>query len=156
MNPRSDSPVIIEDEPAKSPATAATPIIVQEAGDAAVVNEDADAGFELPQRAKRNDDGTITLALYKTIPVIIRNSRNGERTESYDSLTFGRLNGEAITAITNTAEASRPIVMLAKSAMISEQLMAALWKKMDGTDITAAVEIVASFFESGPKTRRPK
>lgn len=120
---------------------------------APVVDEDADLGEALPKRAVANPDGTITLPLRHPVTLRVRSSQGGERTEEYKALTFNRLVGADLRAITSAAPASQPVVLLARSARIREAVMNVLFDKMDGADIADATGVVTHFFDGGQKKR---
>ena len=151
MSQRSNSnapAIVIGDEDDLAPV-GGTVILDEDLG--AAVDEDADLGGELPKRATRNDDGSITLTLRKPLPVLIRSAKNGERTETYSELTFHDLVGADIRAITAASEASRPIVMLAKAARLREALMNSLFDRMPAAHISYAQTFVSSSFGAVPK-----
>jgi len=156
MNPRNESPVIIEDEPAKSPATApTTTVIVEEepGAGAGVVDEDAALGGELPAKAIRNPNGTITLPLRKPVTLTIRNARGGERTETYEQLILRDLNGADFRAIQAASPAAQGVVTLARATGIREAVMNALYDRMAAADIVDAVACAYSFLGDGAKAK---
>lgn len=143
--------VEIDDEPA---AGAAGVVVDDEGGAAAIVDEDEDGVVKLPARATRNADGSITLRMRDPKTIQVRSATKGVRSEEYKSLTFHRLAGADLRAITSASAEAQPAVMLARSARIREPIMAALFDLMDGADIADAATCVDSFFGSGRKTGR--
>ena len=127
--------------------------LVDEAPEA-FVDEDGGLGPALPERARRNADGSVTLPLLYPVTLRIRSSTGGERSETYRELTFHRLNGGAIRAIQSASPATAGVVLLAKSAGVRDAVMNVLYDRMDGADITDAVAVVEGFFGSGAKPRK--
>ncbi|WP_029004794.1 hypothetical protein [Azorhizobium doebereinerae] len=126
--------------------------IVIEDGTGAVVDEDAELAGGLPKRATRNADGSVTLTLIE--PVSVRVKKDGiEREDSYSEMTFHRLRGADIRAITSAAKDSQPVAMLARSTRIREAVMSHLFDQMDAEDIAGASKIVEGFFGNGPTTQ---
>lgn len=155
MTPRNESTIIIDDEPAKSPATAPTTVIVEEepGAGAVVVDEDAALGGELPARAIRNPNGTITLPLRKPVTLTIRNSRGGERAETYEELILRDLTGADFRAIQAASPAAQGVVTLARATGIREAVMNALYDRMTGADIVDAAACAMSFLPDGAKAK---
>lgn len=147
-----DTVVDVDDTPAGgTPAAAAT--VDEDAADL-VVDEDADLEGGLPSRAIENGDGTITLPLREPVEIQVRSARSGTRMENFDALTFHRLTGADLNAITAASKETQPIVLLARSARVREPIMKAVWTRMDAADISDALRTVDHFFGSGPRTGR--
>ncbi len=142
---------IDEDDRAKPLASQ----ILDEDGSAeTVVDEDGDLVGGIPRRATRNDDGSITLPLRHPVTISIRSAQRGIRQERFAELTFHRLTGADLNAVSAASKESQQSVILARSARMREAIMAGLYEKMDGADILDAGLIVESFFGSGRKTGR--
>ncbi|MFG1466824.1 hypothetical protein V5F77_28885 [Xanthobacter sp. DSM 24535] len=146
-----DNDLIIDLDEAKTAAGGASDTL--DLDPATVVDEDADLGEALPKRAVQNGDGTITLPLRHPVTLRVRSTQGGERTEEHKALTFHRLLGADLRAITSAATASQPVVLLARSARIREAIMNVVYDKMDGADIADATAVVAHFFDDGRKKR---
>lgn len=131
-----------------------TTVVVDEAP-GAVVNEEGGLAGDLPRRARRNEDGTVTLPLRDPVTLQIKSSAGGVRSETYAELTLHRLRGGDIRAIQSASVASQPVVLLARSAHIREAVMTALFDRMDAADIADASKVVNTFFENGPTSRNP-
>lgn len=146
--------IVIDDEttPAGAPTTTSV-VIEEETGSPAVVDEDAALGGELPAHAVRNDNGTVTLTLRKPVTLTIRNSRGGERSETYAELTFRDLNGADFRAIGAAAPAAQQVVTLARSTGIREAVMNALFDKMTGADIIDAGQCALSFLPDSARAK---
>ena len=133
--------------------SSAPAVVVDEDGTTTVVDEDAELGGGLPVRAILNRDGTVTLPLREAVPLTVRSATHGERTQTYDKLTFRRMRGADIRAVTAASDDSRPVVLMARATGISPMVMNALFDRMDGADIMDAQECVQHFFGSGKKTK---
>lgn len=154
MNTAEPTVINLDALPEQAPASAAATVVIDdESGKTVIVNED-DTLDELPERAKRNPDGSITLTLYKPIPTIVRSSHGGDVAKTYEALTFGRINGADIRAIMAASPETQGIVLMARSARISQLVMNKIWDVMDGADIAAAQDVVQLFFGTGQKTLR--
>ncbi|WP_323034525.1 phage tail assembly protein [Pararhodobacter sp.] len=127
--------------------------VIDEDGTVTVVDEDAELGGGLPVRAILNPDGTVTLPLRKPVALTVRSARHGDRTETYDKLSFRGLVGADIRAVSAASEASRLIVLMARATGIREAVMNALFDRMDGGDIMDAQECVQHFFGNGKQTK---
>ncbi|MFG1466826.1 hypothetical protein V5F77_28895 [Xanthobacter sp. DSM 24535] len=146
-----ETDLIIDLDEAKTAAGGASDIV--DLDSTPVVDEDADLGDALPKRAVMNPDGSITLPLRLPVAVRSRSQQGTERTEEFKALTFHRLVGADLRAITSAATASQPVVMLARSARIREAVMNVAFDKMDAADIADATAVVAHFFDGGQKKR---
>lgn len=138
----------------EQPRPLASAVIAEDGASDAVVVEDAELGADLPARAIRNEDGSITLPFRFPVSVTIKSAQHGTRSERYEKLTFHRLTGADLRAVDAASAASKGVVMLARSARIRESLMGGLFDRMDGADIVDATACVGSFFPNGAKTGR--
>ncbi|GLK85685.1 phage tail assembly protein [Ancylobacter defluvii] len=145
----STAPIVISDDEERSPAPASA--VVVDDHPVVVVDEDAGLGGELPTRAQRNPNGSVSLPLRRPVAILRKSSHHGDRQETIDVLTFRELNGADLRAVAATAEAHKPIVMLARSAGINEAVMGKVYDNMSAADIADASTVVASFFGDGPK-----
>lgn len=144
----------LDDQPHPADAPKTGPItVIDEDGTVTVVDEDADLGGGLPARAIMQPDGTVILPLRKPVALTVRSAQHGDRTETYDKLTFRGLVGADIRAVSAASEASRPIVLIARATGIREAVMNALFDRMSGADIMDAQECVQHFLGSGSKTK---
>lgn len=149
MSPRNETIVLDDEQAAQQPAAAH---VIDEEPGAGVIDEDAELG-ELPARAIRNPDGTITLPLRKPVTLTIRNSRGGERAEAYEKLTLRDLTGADFRAIQAASPAAQPIVTLARATGIREAVMNALYDRMAASDIVDAAACAFSFLGDGAKAK---
>lgn len=149
MPPRDDT-IVLDDEQATQPAAAA--YVTEEEPGAGVIDEDAQLG-DLPARATRNADGTITLPLRKPVTLTIRNSRGGERSQTFETLTLRDLTGADFRAIQAASPAAQPIVTLARSTGTREAVMNALYDRMAAADIVDAAACAFSFLGDGAKAK---
>lgn len=135
--------------------TSAPVAVVDEARPPAValVDERADFGDPLPEAATLNDDGSITLALRREV-TIVHKSERGERKQVLNELTFHRLTGADMRAISAVSGVHAQIVMFAKSARLRDVVMSKVFDVMDGADILDAAACVERFFGNGRKTGR--
>ncbi|WP_332117242.1 hypothetical protein [Azorhizobium caulinodans] len=139
------------DDEAPKPVTSTAPLVLDE-GSTAVVDEDGELEGALPKRATRNADGSVTLTLIQKVSLRVK--KDGlERTDEYPTLTFHRLRGADIRAVSSAKKEDQPAVLFARSARIRELVMVKLFDEMDAEDIAAGTRIVESFFGSGPTTR---
>ncbi|MQT14386.1 hypothetical protein [Segnochrobactrum spirostomi] len=134
-------------ESGSDPRSAAVVDVVVEEHDqsAAVVDEDDGVAGGLPARAKKNDDGSVTLPLRYPVSLTIRSSGGKTRVERYEELRFHRLNGAALRAITSTEGDAKIVVAMARSTRLSDAVMSAVYDRMDGADIAGAAKIVFHF-----------
>ncbi|NIX75385.1 hypothetical protein [Microvirga terricola] len=131
-------------------------LVLDERGNASldtVVDEDGDDGRSLPKNAVLNADGTVTLTLLYPRTLKVK-SAGVVRDEEYAKLTFHRLNGADMRAISSSSNESRVLVSFSKSTKIKQAVMNHLFDLMDGADIQASGEVIEYFFESGRKTGR--
>ncbi|MDD9910183.1 MAG: hypothetical protein OXR62_10875 [Ahrensia sp.] len=121
-------------------------------GDADIVDEDADVspGDELPARAVRNSDGSVTLPLL--YPITLKTKKNGKVKERhFKEFRLRRLNGADRRAI---AEAGDNISVVALSRMATLHMAVAqrLDELMDLADTNAVGQVLANFSTTGLKT----
>lgn len=109
----------------------------------AVIDESSEAQA-LPERARRNDDGTITLSLRRPVVLAVR-SASGKTTETtYDELVFHELFGADMRAVTNAKDDQRIDVLLSRALKTSQPVARALFDKLVRKDAEDAAA-VASF-----------
>jgi hypothetical protein len=127
--------------------------LASEAEDVPIIPENG-ALVDLPDRAKRQDDGSYILPLLYPVTLKYRNSAGDVmKEEVFDSMHLRRLNGADLKAV-SAAGASSSQVAIARSARVNEGKFGKLFEMMDGEDIAAAGEIVNFFLTSGRKTGR--
>ena len=129
------------------------PIGAAAALEADIVNEDIDPDDKLPDHARPNVDGSVTLPLKH--PRTIRSQKGGKITETiYAELVLHRLTGADLNAIGATSGETQNVVMVSRSTRISHAIMAALYAKLDAADAIYALQVINHFLPSGPKTRK--
>jgi hypothetical protein len=115
----------------------------------AVVDETADDAPKkavLPARAVLNDDGTVTLALVRKVPLTIR-SGGKERHEVYSELVFHELSGLDLRLIAQTGEAMQTVTTLARATRMPVVRMNILFDHLSSRDVKAASEIITFLSE---------
>lgn len=118
---------------------------------AGIVEEGADDGAgkkaKLPERAIRNEDGSITLPLLR--PVEIKFTKNGQvtRSETVESLRLRELNGADMRIVLQASSDMQPVVTLARAADMTTQKMTVLFDRLGARDIAAATAIVSFLSE---------
>lgn len=138
-----------DDDIFEAPAAVA-PVVETASGSAAIVDEEGSPDEALPERAVQNDDGSITLPLRFPCTLQIRTASTGQvRVETFDKLTFHRLVGADIRALTAAAPEAQPAVLLAKSARIKDAVAARLFDAMDASDIRDMSAVATHFFGDG-------
>lgn len=131
-------------------------LVLDDAGNQAkekIVNEDDDPAGALPAGAVLNDDGSVTYPMRHPRTLKIR-SGGQVREDRYEKLTFHRMNGADMRAVSAASKESSIVVAFSRSTRIKQVVMNALFDLMDGVDIQAAGEIIEYFFGSGRKTGR--
>jgi hypothetical protein len=125
------------------------------AADADVVTLGSEAEGEMPTRAIRNPDGSITLPLLFPTSLKFRNGAGDTiREEHFAELTFNRLNGADMRAMGATSKDAVIAVGIARSTRINEGKIKAIVDKLDATDYMAATAVLGFFTDSGVKTGR--
>jgi hypothetical protein len=148
--------------PSRDPADAQVDIVLNDdAGEATgedtpvVVLDEAAAADPLPERAVRNEDGSITLPLLYPVTLKFKKASSGDvREETLEELVMRRLTGADMRAITAASNGHMVAVGIARSARIGEAKMMALFDRMDGADANAAAQVVGFFLGSGRPTGR--
>lgn len=127
--------------------------IIEHDGKADIIDADGDPRDKLPDRARKNSNGSVTLPLLYPQTLTLR--KDGKvKEELYAELTFHRLRGEDQMAIANTSSERSAIVAFARSTRTRELVMEALFKKMDLADISDGGQVLNHFLTSGQKTGR--
>lgn len=120
---------------------------------AGIVDEDVNQLDRLPDNAVSNADGSVTLHL--RFPQELQVKKDGKiGTVAYTELTFHRLTGADQRAIAAVTEDMMTIVAFSRSTRINQARMTGLFDKMDASDISAAGQVLNSFFATGRKTGR--
>ncbi|ANM05227.1 hypothetical protein AMC78_CH03158 [Rhizobium phaseoli] len=116
-----------------------------------IIDEDAGSADRLPEGAVQNENGSVTLPL--SFPVTLRIRKGGEvRERVYRDLTFHRLNGADMRAISAAGSEHQSAVTFARSTRINQATMNALFDNMDLSDIDRAGGILVFFVSNGRKT----
>lgn len=126
------------------------PVVIEDAEDltapagSVVVDDDAATSKKvaLPERAIRNDDGTITLPLIKPVTLTIKNA-GGQREETYDALTFREMTGLNLRMIAQAPPEKQTVVALAQATGIKQHRMDPLFDNMLARDVTAAAAVIS-------------
>ena len=127
--------------------------VVADTAPADAVDEASDEIATLPRGATENADRSVTVALDIPVTLTIKNSKTGgQRQETYEELRFHRLNGAALTEISNANPSVRSRVALAVSARMSKGIMNALFDRLDAADIERCGSVIEYFLGSGRKT----
>lgn len=122
------------------------------AGDG-IIDEDGDPRDRLPDHAIPNADGSVTLPLVEDVTVTTR--KDGKiRERKYADLTFHRLNGADMRAVSATSEEMQSVMTFARSTRIPVTVMSAIYDQMDMADIADGGRILNHFFTRGRKTPR--
>ena len=128
--------VVIEDDGMIDlPATGAG-VVLEGEGDEAVAKQ-----ASLPERAIRNDDGTVTLRLIRPVTLTIRTS-SGQSDEVYDTLTFREMTGLNLRMIAQAPPAKQTVVALSQATGIKQHRMEPLFDLMLARDVTAAAAVI--------------
>jgi hypothetical protein len=118
---------------------------------AAVVIEGDESGeakqATLPERALRNDDGSITLPLLKPVTLTIRSSSGAVREEEVRELTFHELNGADLRIIAQASEQMQSIVTFARGTRMATNRMTPLFERMVARDIKAGTAVLSFLSE---------
>lgn len=127
--------------------------IIEHDGKSDIIDADGDPRDKLPDRARKNSDGSVTLPLLYPQTLTLR--KDGKvKEENYAELRFYRLRGEDQMAMANTSEDKQVVVAFARSTRTREMVMEALFKKMDLADIADGGRVLNHFLTSGPTTGR--
>lgn len=126
--------VVIEDAEDQAVATAAGVVVDDDAAESKKAT--------LPERAIRNDDGTITLPLLKPVSLTIKTAA-GQREETYDSLTFREMTGLNLRMIAQAPPEKQTVVALAQATGIKQHRMDPLFDNMLARDVTAAAAVIS-------------
>lgn len=119
-----------------------------------VVREDAPAASGLPERARQNEDGSVSLTLL--FPTTLRTQRGGEtiREERFEELTFHRITGADLRAISAASKESGLTVAFTRSTRLNPAIATKLFDKLDAADAGDALAIVGFFSGTGGRTGR--
>lgn len=114
------------------------------AGDGVVIEDEQGEPkkAKLPERAVRNDDGTITLPLLKPVTLTIKNA-TGTRQETIRELVFHEMEGIDLRLIAQAAPDMQTIVAMARATRTPSPRMNVLFDKMLGRDVTAAAAVIS-------------
>jgi hypothetical protein len=122
-------------------------------GEDGVIDEDVDPLDKLPRHAIKNDDGSVTLPLYRE--VTLKSKKDGKiRERVFKDLTFHRLLGADQRAIAAAEDKDMAVVSFARSTRINQAVMNALFDRLDASDINYAGRVLNHFLSSGPRTGR--
>lgn len=126
--------------------------LTDETAQSGVVTVDDETDSPLPKHAKRNNDGTVTLPLFKRVSLTWKKPGGTPSEDTYSEFTMHRLNGDDMTAIGDAPKGQGVMAAIARSAKIPFHLFKHIFKVMDGADIQAAGAVVAHFLANGPTT----
>ncbi|MBR0643986.1 hypothetical protein [Plastoroseomonas hellenica] len=137
--------------PASPAAVLAAPLPVTPtaAADVVVLPDDEAGQDALPENAALQEDGSVILTLMR--PVTLRSRRPGSEVVSEEPVTqlhLHRLNGADMRAVTSSKKDTM-VVAAARSARIGELKFGAIHDLMDGADVVALLDVVASFLGNG-------
>lgn len=105
------------------------------------VVQEGEAGEELPERASRNEDGTIALTLRSPVTLTIRDAAGKTREQVYEELVFHPLFGADMRAISTAREDQRIDVLIARCLKISQATARALFDKLARKDAEDVVKV---------------
>ena len=140
--------VIDLDEPTAAAAAAAAPA----EPDVVELPEDEGETPRLPRQAVVLPDGRVRLPL--AVPVTLKLRQAGvTREERFTELLFHRLTGVDMRAMMSGGEKAS-IIAFARATRISQAKFDALFDRMDGADIAAAIQVLDFFLGGGRATGR--
>jgi hypothetical protein len=118
-----------------------------------VVDEDLDPADRLPKKARKNADGSVTLALLYPRKVISK--KDGKvREREFAEIVMHRLTGADQRVIAGVSDDLTAVIAFARSTRLPQAVMNVLFDKLDAADINAMGQVLNHFFGSGPKTGR--
>ncbi|WP_431281661.1 hypothetical protein ACQW02_19945 [Humitalea sp. 24SJ18S-53] len=127
---------------------------VDEAG-VVILRDDGESEHPLPKRAIEHKDGSIELPLLHPVTLRFRTKSSATvREETISRLVLHRMLGPDMRAISAASGDSQIVVVLARSARISEGKFGSIFDRMDAEDISDASQIVGRFLGNGRKTGR--
>lgn len=122
-----------------------------ESRDDDIIDEDLHPHDRLPDNARMNADGSVTLAL--NFPVTLKTRKNGKVKErEFRELTFHRLTGKDQKEIAEADERNLYPVSFACSTRTNKAVMNALYDRMVDIDIGNSGKVLNHFFASGRRT----
>lgn len=136
-------------------ADEAVPLPQAQAG-ADVVDEGGDGAAVLPEEATANVDGSVTLRLKYPRTIGIKRQGTGEVvSEVFEKLTFHRLTGADLAAISAAAPAAVTRVAFQRSLHgVKAPVVNALVDRMDAYDVENGGRVIESFLPSGRAGRK--
>lgn len=143
-----------EDEVAGQSSAGAVVVIDEDTETVAeIIDEDGDPRDKLPDRARQNRDGSVTLPLL--YPQTLTTRKDGTvREKHYSELTFHRLRGVDQQVIASVPDEKQIAASFARSTRLPQMVMDALYAKMDLEDIADGGRVLNHFLTSGRKTGR--
>jgi len=133
-------PIVIEaDEEAAATAGSAQSLVIEEDGAEA-------KRTKLPERAVRNDDGSVTLPLIKKVGFTVKSS-TGSRREEVAELTFHELGGADLRIMAQASDDMKPVVAFARATRIATNRMIVIFDQMGSRDIKAGGDIISFLSE---------
>lgn len=127
-------------------------IVIDESGNTIaepVIDENETDAAELPARAIKNANGTVTLPLRVPVSVRVRDHAGKERTDTYRELTFSYLTGGDIRAIQTATKDMASVVSFARATKTSQAVMNAIFDKLHAADIRDGDQIMSFFVQGG-------
>lgn len=129
-------------------------VVVEDTGKPVdLVDEDAGDTDKLPEHATVNDNGSITLPLFKPVKITVKKDGTTRELE-FSSLTFSRLTGADMQAIAVAPKEKETAVVFSRSTRIMQARMDAVFAKLDMADILDGSRVINHFLTSGRKTGR--
>ncbi len=112
-------------------------------GVSAIVDETAGEAkkAELPSRAIRNDDGSVTLPFLKPVVLTIR-TQAGVREETISELTFREMTGLDLRMIAQAPAQTQTVVTMARATGTALPRMTPLFDRMLARDVAAAAAVI--------------
>lgn len=110
-----------------------------------IVDDDAGEAkkTKLPARAIRNDDGTISLPLLKTVGYTVKSGNGSTRREEVKELVFHDLNGADLRIMAQQSDDMKPVVAFARSTRIPTNRMTVIFDQLGSRDIKAGGDIIS-------------
>lgn len=112
--------------------------------DSTVIDETGDEAkkAELPARAIRNDDGSVTLPFLRPVVLTIK-TQAGVREETVASLTFREMTGLDLRMIAQAPVQMQTVMTMARATNTPPQRMTPLFDRMLARDVAAAAAVIS-------------
>lgn len=136
-----EAPLVVLDEETGAPG-------------ADVVQEDVEQPKGLPERARLNADGSVTLELRYAKALRLQRAGETIREERYDRLVLHRLTGADLNAIMATSAETSMAVAFARASRLKPAITKRLYDELDGADAADVGAVIAFFMGRGERTGR--